>query len=234
MVPLALYGLPVLGVRLDPHAVTALSLLQGICAFAAGGLAYARRGQVDYRQLRTSGPALGAGGLLGGLASAAAPASLLVLVFAIVVTAAAGLLLLPPPTSPPRVPAAALLAAALCALIGTLGGAAGIGAGVLVIPVLLYLLGMPPRTANGTGLVLPVFISGPAFVGKALTGQVPWELVPVVALTALAGAVLGSIVTVSVSPTALRRGLSGLTGALALTVWVQLLLPLARGLRAPW
>jgi uncharacterized membrane protein YfcA len=45
--------------------------------------------------------------------------------------------------------------------IGTIGGA-----GVLVIPVLLHLLGTPQRTASGTGLVLPAFISGPAFVGK--------------------------------------------------------------------
>jgi uncharacterized membrane protein YfcA len=224
-VPLALYALPLAGVHVEPHAVTALSLVQGICAFAAGGLAYARRGHVDFGQLKLGGPALGIGGLAGGVASAAAPATLLVVVFAVVVSAATGLLLLPPPSSPPRVRGAPVVAACLFAAIGALGGAAGIGAGVLVIPVLLYLLGMPPRTASGTGLVLPVFISGPAFAGKALTGQMPWELVPIVAATSLVGVLAGSRATLAASPGTLRLVLAGLTGALALTVWVRLLHP---------
>jgi uncharacterized membrane protein YfcA len=120
------------------------------------------------------------------------------------------------------------VAAALFVGIGALGGAIGVGAGVLVIPVLLYVLGTPARSANGTGLVLPAFISGPALLGKAVTGQVPWALVPVVAVTALAGALAGSGITVAVAPATLRRGLSALTAVLALTVWVQLLRELLR------
>jgi len=61
--------------------------------------------------------------------------------------------------------------------------------------------------------VLPAFISVPAFAGKALTGQVPWTLVPVVAVAAVAGTAAGAGLTVAISPTALRRALSGLTGA---------------------
>jgi hypothetical protein len=217
-------------VRLEAHAVAALSLILGVCTVAVGMPLYARRGHLEYRQVWLGGPALGAGGLAGGLLSAAAPAWLLVLSFALVATGAAVLLLLPPGRERPAAPAGAqILALLLFAGIGALGGAIGVGAGVLVIPVLLYVLGTAARSANGTGLVLPAFISAPAFLGKAVTGQVPWTLVPAVAAAALAGTATGALITVAISPAALRRGLSGLTGALALTVWVQLLLPLARG-----
>jgi hypothetical protein len=232
-IPVALYGLPAVGVRLEAHAVAALSLVHGVCTVATGLPFFARRGHLEYRQLWLGGPALGVGALAGGVLSAAAPSWLLVLLFALVATAAAGLLLLPPPSDErPAGSAAPLpkqaLALVLFAGIGALGGAIGIGAGVLVIPVLLYVLGTAPRSASGTGLVLPAFISVPALAGKAVTGQVPWALVPVVAVAAVAGTAAGAGITVAVSPTTLRRGLSGLTGALALTVWTQLLLALGR------
>jgi uncharacterized membrane protein YfcA len=132
-------------------------------------------------------------------------------------------LLVPPAERGPRGRAAQIVASVLFLGIGAVGGAVGVGAGVLVIPVLLHLLGTPPRTANGTGLVLPALISGPAFVGKAASGQVPWALVPAVAITALAGVTVGSLVQRAIAPRALRLALAGLTAALALTVWVRLL-----------
>lgn len=222
-VPLGLYVLPALGTRLDAHQVTALSLVQGLCAFAAGGIAYGRRGQVAYDQVWLSGLPLGAGGLAGGLLSAAAPGPLLVLLFALVVTAATVVLIVPPREGRRRQRGAQVVVSALFVGVGALGGAVGVGAGVLVIPVLLHLLGMPQRTASGTGLVLPAFISGPAFLGKAASGQVPWGLVPAVVLTAVAGTLVGSLVQRAFAPAALRLGLAALTAALALTVWVRLL-----------
>jgi uncharacterized membrane protein YfcA len=224
-VPLALYVLPPLNTRLDAHLVTALSLAQGVCAFLVGGVLYGRRGQVAYGQLWLSGPSLGAGALAGGVLSAAAPGRLLVLLFALVVTAATVLLLVPPGETRARGRAAQVVAAATFLAVGAIGGAVGVGAGVLVIPVLLSVLGMSQRVASGTGLVLPVFISGPAFVGKALSGQVPWMLVPAVAVAALAGVAAGARVHGAMPSTAVRLGLAGLTAVLALTMWARLLVP---------
>jgi uncharacterized membrane protein YfcA len=220
--PLALYVLPPLGTKLEPHLITALSLTQGVCAFAAGGVAYARRGQVSFRQLWLSGPAIGVGAMAGGVVSAAAPGWLLVLLFAIVATTAAILLLIPPTETKPRGHRAQVLATAIFVGIGGIGGAVGVGAGVLVIPVLLYVLGMPHRLATGTGLTLPILISGPALIGKALSGQVVWSFIPVVAVTAVVGVTLGSRAHLAIPSTTLRYGLSGLTGVLALTVWIRL------------
>jgi len=96
---------------------------------------------------------------------------------------------------------------------------------VLVIPVLLYVLGTPQRVASGIGLVLPAFISAPAFVGKAVSGQVPWMLVPVVAVAALVGVAAGSRVHVAIPQATVRLGLAGLTGLLAFAMWARLLIP---------
>jgi uncharacterized protein len=223
-VPLALYVLPAMGTRLDTHQVTALSLVQGLCAFAVGGIAYGRRGQVAYEQVWLSGIPLGIGGLGGGLLSAAAPGQLLVLLFALVVTAATVILLVPPREGRRNRRGAQVAATSLLLGIGAIGGAVGVGAGVLVIPVLLHVLGLPQRTASGTGLVLSACISGPAFVGKAVSGQVPWALVPGVVVAAVAGVIVGSLVQRALAPPVLRIGLAVLTGALALIVWARLLL----------
>jgi uncharacterized membrane protein YfcA len=89
--------------------------------------------------------------------------------------------------------------------------------------VLIYVLGSSQRVASGTGLVLPAFISGPAFVGKAASGQVPWALVPVVVVTAMAGVLVGSRMHVAISQTRVRFGLAGLTAVLAVVVWSRVL-----------
>jgi uncharacterized protein len=188
-------------------------------------VAYGRRGQVAYRQLWLSGPALGGGAFAGGVLSAGSPAWVLVLLFALCVTAAAVLLLIPPGETRARGRGAQIITAAVFLGIGAVGGAVGVGAGVLVIPVLLYVLGTPMRVASGTGLVLPAFISAPAFVGKALSGQVPWMLVPVVAVAALVGVAAGSRVHVATPQAAVRLGLAGLTGTLAFVMWARLLIP---------
>jgi hypothetical protein len=44
-----------------------------------------------------------------------------------------------------------------------------------------------------------------------------------VAITALAGVTVGSLVQRAIAPSALRLALAGLTAALALTVWARLL-----------
>lgn len=222
-VPLALYVLPYLGARLDAHQVTSLSLVQGVVAFLGGGVTYGRRGQVAYGQLWLSAPTLGGGALAGGILSARAPASLLVVLFGLTVTAAALSMLIPPGETQTRGRWVQVAAAAVFFGIGAIGGAVGVGAGVLVIPVLLHLLGASQRVASGTGLVLPVCISAPAFLGKAVSGQVPWTLVPVVAITALVGVVAGSRLHVVIPPAGIRLSLAGLTGILAVTVWVRLL-----------
>lgn len=56
-------------------------------------------------------------------------------------------------------------------------------------------------------------------------GQVPWMLVPAVAVVALVGVAAGSRVHVAIPQPVVRLGLAGLTGVLAFAMWARLLVP---------
>jgi len=224
-IPAALYALPLVGAPADVHLVTTLSLVQGLSAVLAGGYFHMRRGHLEYQHLWGSGVALGVGALVGGLLSARIPSWLLILMFALAASAATVVLLIDPASFRGRASAAAgQLAFAAFVCIGGLGGATGVGAGVLIIPVFLYVLAADTRSAKGTGLVLPAFTTLPALIGKTITGQLEWGMVPAVAALGLAGGALGAGITVALSPVKLRFGLAALTAALAAASWFQLLL----------
>ncbi|HXM58399.1 MAG TPA: TSUP family transporter, partial [Candidatus Dormibacteraeota bacterium] len=123
-------------------------------------------------------------------------------------------------------PGAAARGAAMVILAGggALGGVVGIGAGALIIPVLIYVLGVPVRTAGGTGLVLAVVLSALALAGKAATGQVAWDLAAAGAGGGLFGAMVGARLSGLAEPALLRRLLAALVGLLAVRVWLDLLL----------
>ncbi len=76
---------------------------------------------------------------------------------------------------------------------GIFAGFFGIGGGVLVIPALVFLLGMSQHQAQGTSVALllpPLGIL--AVINYAKEGYVNWKYVLVLALTFVIGAYIGS------------------------------------------
>jgi uncharacterized protein len=224
-IPLLLYALPAMtGRSLDPHTITSISLAQGVATAAGGVWQYQRRGQVAWRWVREEALPMLAGGLGGALASAALPGRALLFVFAVVTTFAAGILLIPPDEGrgAPGLPARVLAAVALLGT-GLVGGVVGIGAGFLVIPVLIYVLGVDVEIAGGTGLVLAVSLSGTALTGKIATGQVVWSLAAAGAAGGLVGSTFGSRLSDRAGSRLRRRLLAALVLLLAARVWLDLL-----------
>jgi len=89
---------------------------------------------------------------------------------------------------------------------GVLSGIFGIGGGVLMVPALVYLAGMPIKTATGTSLgalLLPVGILG------AITYYRDGHLVPhasvLLALGLVVGVYFGARITQELHPAALQR-----------------------------
>lgn len=225
LIPLALYVLPLMvGVQLDPHHVSGLVLVQSVASALGGGLGFRRHGHLDTRLLWKQGPLLAVGGLTGALGSSLLPGRVLLFAFAIVTTGAAVLMLFRPGVSKaPRSRHHQVAAAALLFAISLVGGAIGIGAGVLIIPVLLYLLATPSRVASGTALVMTVFLTAPAVLGKAVTGQIVWFPAAFMAVAAVVGSRLGAHFNARIPVAPLRLGLAGLVGLLAIRVWSDLL-----------
>jgi len=82
----------------------------------------------------------------------------------------------------------ALLPLTLGFVIGMLSAILGIGGGFLVIPAMIYILGMPASVVPGTSLFQTIFITASATVLQAVTNQTVDVLL---ALTILFGSVVG-------------------------------------------
>jgi len=100
------------------------------------------------------------------------------------------------------------IAAALAvgAAVGLLAGFMGVGGGILAVPALTLLFGMPQQTAQGTSLAL---ILGSAPFGAwehARLGNVEKRLLPGLMLGALIGASLASYAAQRLPQAALARG----------------------------
>ncbi len=83
----------------------------------------------------------------------------------------------------------ALLPLSLGFVVGLLSGAMGLGGGFVMVPAMIYLLGMPTATVPGTSLFQIIFVSASVTVLQAVENG---ALHAVLALVLLVGGVLGA------------------------------------------
>ena len=93
--------------------------------------------------------------------------------------------------------------------IGLLGGAVGLILGSLRLPVLINTLGMNPRLAAGTNLVIGLFLGLFGFVGHSIHGEVDVPLLLAMGAAAVVGSAYGARFTGRVSLTMLLRIMAG-------------------------
>ncbi len=89
---------------------------------------------------------------------------------------------------------------------GMLSGIFGIGGAIIVIPALIFILGLSQHEAQGTSLAFmlpPVGILATWNYWKA--GHVNWKIALVLSLTFVVGAYLGSTFSVNIPDRTLRR-----------------------------
>jgi uncharacterized membrane protein YfcA len=197
IIPLLLYVPEALGMAsFDVKTASAVAVAQIATATGAGTLANLRRG-VIYRRL--AGIIVGgmvSGAFVGGYASQFMPSQVLLVFFATVATLGAASMLLPVgglEAGPPQPSFNVAVAAACGVLVGIGIGLVGGGAFMLV-PLQVYVLGIPTRTAIATGLAAGFPTAVSAFIGKALGGGVPLLPAVVACLPAVPGAQLGTLV----------------------------------------
>ena len=86
-------------------------------------------------------------------------------------------------------------------LAGILSGFVGVGGGVIIVPALVYVLGMSQHNAQGTSLfilLLPVGILAVSNYWKH--GEINWKFGLIVAIAFVAGGYLGSKLALKLSP----------------------------------
>lgn len=228
--PLLLYVPPLLGLTsLDAKTVAALVISQVFFASLIGGTAHWRSGRVHGRLTLVAAIAAAAGSFSGGVASKWVSEWFLLFLFGIVTLLAAAMMFLPGPSGgreqiPVGEVAVALFpTAVLSAATGVVVGFLGAG-NFIFVPLLIYVLKVPTRIAMGSNLVIAVLSAFSGFLGKLLTGQIPFLLTLAVVIGASVGALSGEWGHGQVSPRVLRYVYAGVIGMVSLRVWITLLL----------
>ncbi len=86
-------------------------------------------------------------------------------------------------------------------MAGILSGFVGVGGGIIIVPSLVFLLGMSQHSAQGTSLFvlcLPVVFL--ALFNYWKEGQVNWKFGLIIAVTFLIGGFVGSKLSLKLSP----------------------------------
>lgn len=109
------------------------------------------------------------------------------------------------------------LIVAIGIVTGILSGMLGIGGAVIMIPAMVFLLGMDQRTAQGTSLwVLLPPISILAAINYLKEGYVNMKFVVILVITFIIGSYFGSKIVLSILQESLRRIFGLLLLAIAL------------------
>ncbi len=96
------------------------------------------------------------------------------------------------------------------ALVGLIAGLLGIGGGVFIVPLLIYVLKVPTKTAAATSMFIVVFSSATGFVAHVSLGEVDWKFIMGAAVFSFAGGQVGSrIMTEKLKGKTVRRIFGG-------------------------
>lgn len=108
---------------------------------------------------------------------------------------------------------------------GILAGFFGVGGGVIIVPMLIYLLGYSQKMASGTSLVallLPVGIFG--VVAYYQSGQIGLDNVKaglIISIGMFAGTLVGSKIALTLPSDSLRKAFAVFLVLIAVRLWMQ-------------
>jgi uncharacterized membrane protein YfcA len=225
LIPLLMYVPIPLGMApFDIKVASSIAIAQVAASSGAGTIANLRRGLV-YRKLATViVGAMVVGALAGGWISAFVPSQLLHLLFAVLATLGALSMLVPARLSEPtemQPPFSRVGAVCIGLGVGIVIGMLAGGAFILV-PLQVYGLGIPTRTAMATGLAAALPAAASGLVGKLIGGQVPLASAALVSAVSIPGVGVGTRVGSRLSARSLRRIYGIVVLAVAVGLWVDL------------
>jgi len=91
-------------------------------------------------------------------------------------------------------------------LAGFLSGFVGIGGGLIIIPLLVFLLGVSQHNAQGTSLAImlpPIGIL--AAINYHKSGLINWEFAFIIAITFIIGGYFGSKYAIALQPQVIKK-----------------------------
>jgi uncharacterized membrane protein YfcA len=109
------------------------------------------------------------------------------------------------------------------ALIGVLSGMLGITGGIIKLPIMVLLCGVPMDIAVATSTVMVAVTALSGLAGHAMNGQVDWRTGLVLAVAAVAGGLLGSRISLSINKARLKRWFGAIIWLIAVRMLIQLM-----------
>ncbi len=229
MAPVLLYLPPFLGLGvLDMRQVTGLSITQGLLACLSGAARHDKYHYVNRELVAWMGASIALSALAGSLLSRWIANETLMMLFAALAILAAVLMCIPNANDDETTDANSCgfdrpRALLIALVVGLLGGMVGQGGSFILIPLMLYALKLPTRVVIGSSLALVFFCSVAGFVGKLVTGQIPFLPAALLAAGAVPGAQLGSVLSHRTSPRGLRVALAVVVCLAALRIAADVL-----------
>jgi len=107
------------------------------------------------------------------------------------------------------------------ALIGLLSGMLGITGGIIKLPIMVLLCGVPMDIAVATSTVMVAITALSGVAGHAAQGTVDWSTGLLLAIVAVAGGLIGSHISLSMNKSRLKKGFG-------IAVWIIALRMVAR------
>ncbi|HEX8039397.1 MAG TPA: sulfite exporter TauE/SafE family protein [Chryseosolibacter sp.] len=105
-------------------------------------------------------------------------------------------------------------------VIGFLTGLVGAGGGFLIIPALVWLTGLPFKTAVGTSLFIIAINSLLGFLGDVLNYKIAWEFLTSVTAMAILGIFLGNRLSKKIDSHRLKKSFAWFI--LAVGLWITI------------
>lgn len=102
--------------------------------------------------------------------------------------------------------------------VGLLTGLVGAGGGFLIIPALIFLTGLPMKTATGTSLFIIGVNSLVGFLGDVLNFQIDWMFLLVLSTLAISGIFFGNWLAARIQGHHLKKGFGWFT--LTMGTWI--------------
>lgn len=206
------------------HKSNAISLATILLVAAAGAIGFAVSGEVDVPY----GVTVGVGGLVGATYGArwmnvmsgitlARIFGVFLMVIGIRLLIGGGISTGQPLIEPP---VAFLVAVLIGVIAGVASGLAGIGGGVIMVPAMVYMLGLSQHSAEGTSLIAIIFTAAAATKVNVHNSYVEWKVVWLLAIGGVITAPLAALAAQRIPADTLARifGLWVLVAAIR-TVW---------------
>ncbi|MDA8233657.1 MAG: sulfite exporter TauE/SafE family protein [Clostridia bacterium] len=230
MVPLLLYIPPLLSLLpLGMKTIAGITMVQSLAGSLSSLAIHHRSGFVNRSLVFYMGVSSSAGALIGSVWSFSISETTITGIFVALALLASGLLLLPVQTDDKDVEDLRDIsfnkgkASIIGFVVGLLGGILGQGGAFLIIPLLIYLLGIPTRIVLGSSVAISFISALAGFLGKWSTNQIPFMLAITVASGAVLGALLGGYISKYVTVKFLRYILAALIAATGLRMGYSLM-----------